>query len=36
VPPESVVASIERVGFVGARHTITFGIFSEYTGVRAS
>ena len=36
VPPESVVASLERVGFVGARHTITFGIFSEYTGVRAS
>jgi demethylmenaquinone methyltransferase / 2-methoxy-6-polyprenyl-1,4-benzoquinol methylase len=36
VPPESVVASLEGVGFVGARHTITFGIFSEYTGVRAT
>jgi len=36
VPPELVVASLERVGFVGARHTITFGIFSEYTGVRDS
>jgi len=36
VPPELVVASLERVGFVGVRHTITFGIFSEYTGVRVT
>jgi demethylmenaquinone methyltransferase/2-methoxy-6-polyprenyl-1,4-benzoquinol methylase len=35
VPPELVAASLERVGFASVRRTITFGIFSEYTGVRA-
>jgi demethylmenaquinone methyltransferase/2-methoxy-6-polyprenyl-1,4-benzoquinol methylase len=34
VPPETVVAALERAGFARPDRTIIFGIFSEYTGAR--
>ncbi|MGE0448071.1 MAG: class I SAM-dependent methyltransferase [Vicinamibacterales bacterium] len=34
VPPETVIESLGRAGFREAGRTITYGIFSEYTGVR--
>jgi demethylmenaquinone methyltransferase/2-methoxy-6-polyprenyl-1,4-benzoquinol methylase len=35
VSPETVRASLERVGFVAPDRTVTHGIFSEYTATRA-
>jgi demethylmenaquinone methyltransferase/2-methoxy-6-polyprenyl-1,4-benzoquinol methylase len=35
VPPESVLASLRRVGFVATGRTVLHGIFSEYTAMRA-
>jgi demethylmenaquinone methyltransferase/2-methoxy-6-polyprenyl-1,4-benzoquinol methylase len=36
VPPETVVDALRRAGFASPSRTLMFGIFSEYTGARAT
>jgi len=36
VPPESVLATLQAVGFAGAARHVELGIFSEYTGGKPS
>ncbi len=35
VPPETVLASLERAGLAAPKRTVLYGIFSEYTATRA-
>ena len=35
VPPETVLASLERAGLAAPKRTVLHGIFSEYTATRA-